>query len=270
MFKGGPAEMKTALGWVDYAPGAEDRIAGHLSSLGLEVCPYSIDVDDYRRYVRTAGYEREWSAYYPSNRAEKALEHYLAALLLELGPGDRYIDVGSEASVAPDIYERMFGVEAYRQDRAYAAKLAGRKIGGDAANMPVSAEFATKMALHCSFEHFEGASDIGFIREAERVLRPGGAVCIVPLYVAEEYAIQTDPRIAAFTDVMFETDATVYYAKDWGNRHGRFYDPAHLLSRIAANRGKLLLRVYHIVNAGDVDPSCYVRFALLIRKSRDG
>ena len=92
------------------------------------------------------------------------------------------------------------------------------------------------MALHCSFEHFEGRSDIGFIREAERVLRPGGAVCVVPLYLSEEYAIQTDPDVAAPAGVVFEDDATVYCAR------------------------------YQITNAAQVGPSCYVRFALLMQK----
>ena len=164
----------------------------------------------------------------------------------------------------PQIYGKLFGMRAYRQDIAYPAGLRGDTIGGDAAHMPVPDGFATRMCLHCSFEHFEGESDAGFVREAERVLRPGGALCVVPLYLAEEYAIQTDPEMAA--GVRFEPDAIVYGADGWGNRHGRFYDPEHLVSRVLRRAGAMTLRVYAIGNAPDVDPSCYVRFAMVMSK----
>jgi hypothetical protein len=132
--------------------------------------------------------------------------------------------------------------------------------------LPLPDGFATKLALHCSFEHFEGDSDIGFIREVPRILRPGGSACIVPLYLCEEYAIQTDPEVAVPGRVVFEGDATVYCARGWGNRHGRFYDPAHLASRLRRNAHGLAIEVYRIVDAAQVDASCYVRFAMVLRK----
>ena len=65
------------------------------------------------------------------------------------------------------------------------------KIGGDAASLPVPDGFATKMALHCSLEHFESDSDIRFFQEAHRVLSPGGKLVVVPLYLTERYFILT-------------------------------------------------------------------------------
>jgi hypothetical protein len=139
-------------------------------------------------------------------------------------------------------------------------------IGGDAANMAVPDGFASKMALHCSFEHFENRSDMGFIPEVSRVLKPGGAICILPLYMFDEYAIQTDPAVSIPQEVKFDDDATVYCAYGWGNRHGRFYDPKRLLSRVCNNLNGMKLTVYRIVNAKQVDQSCYVQFAALIQK----
>ncbi len=251
---------------VSYAQGAEDRIICRLAALGLDVQPYEIDIADHRRYVAAARYLEDFPNYYGFNRPEKSLEHYLAAKLLELRAQDVYIDVASEHSPAPDIYRRLFGVKAYRQDLAYSPGVHRDRIGGDAALMPVSDGFATKMALHCSFEHFEGESDVGFIRETGRILAPGGAVCVVPLYLFEEYAIQADPEVAVPAGVAFEDDATVYCARGWGNRHGRFYDPEHLAARVLRNAGGMALEIYRITNAEQVDPSCYVRFAMVIRK----
>ena len=99
------------------------------------------------------------------------------------------------------------------------------------------------------------------------MLRPGGAVCIVPLYLSEENAIQTDPEVAVPAGVIFEGDATVYGARGWGNRYGRFCDPEHLAARILANVRGLTVKIYRIINATEVDASCYVRFAMLIEKS---
>src|SRR5262245_20357647 len=206
-----------------YSDGSEERIVARVRALGIDVRPFVIDVVDYARYVAAARYQEDFPDYYAFNRSEKSLEHYLAATLLRLGPPDVYVDVASEHSPAPDIYRRLFGVTAYRQDLAYAPGLQGDMIGGDAASMPVPDGFSTRMALHCSFEHFEEDADIRFVREARRVLRRGGAVCVVPLYLAEEYAIQTDPEVAVPARIDFEADATVYCARGWGNRHGRFY-----------------------------------------------
>lgn len=254
-------------GWVLYGPGSEDRLAERLRSVGFDVQPYEVDVADYRRYFAAARYVEAFPDYYASFRAEKSLEHYLAARLLDLDGQDVYIDIASQHSPAPDIYRRLFGVTAYRQDLAYPSGLDEDRIGGDAARLPVPDGFATKMALHCSFEHFEGESDIGFVREARRVLRPGGAVCIVPLYLCEENAIQADPEVAVPAGVVFDRDATVYGARGWGNRYGRFCDPEHLAARILANVHGLTVKIYRIVNATEVDAACYVRFAMLIERS---
>lgn len=254
-------------GGVAYASGSEDRIVQRLRLLGLEVSDYEIDVADYRRYFDAARYTADFPQYYSSNISEKSLEHYLAVKLLQLNERDVYIDIASEHSPAPEIYRRLFRARTYRQDLAYPSGLHGDMIGGDAARMPVPDGFATKMALHCSFEHFEGNSDTGFIREAARVLRPGGAVCIIPLYLFEEYAIQTDPVTALSTGVVFEDDAVVYCAKGWNNRYGRFYDPEHLVSRLCMSLSDLTVKIYRFLNVEQVDSSCYVRFAMLIGKS---
>ena len=54
----------------------------------------------------------------------------------------------------------------------------------------------------------------------------------MPLYLHTHYAIQTDPLAMGINRVSFERDAVVMAVQMWGNRHGRYYDPAHLSSRI--------------------------------------
>ncbi|MEA5448426.1 methyltransferase domain-containing protein [Leptolyngbya sp. CCNP1308] len=242
------------------------EISQRLRSLEISVKELSLDKTDYQIYFRSARYIEDFPAYYSFNLPEKSLEHYIAAKLLQLNAEDTYIDIASEGSPVPEIYHNLFGSKTYRQDLAYPTGLHGNKIGGNAAHMPIPDNFASKMALHCSFEHFEQNADIGFVREAARVLRPGGKICIVPLYLALQYSIQTDPVIAVPQNVSFENDAIIHAAVGWGNRHGRFYDPDHLVSRISENLNGLSLTVYHILNAKSIDSSCYVQFAAILEK----
>jgi predicted SAM-dependent methyltransferase len=126
--------------------------------------------------------------------------------------------------------------------------------------------FASKLGLHCSYEHFEGDADVRFARSLRRVLRPGGRVCIVPLYLYDTYAIQTDPQVSAPAGVRFEEDAVLYLDSSWQNRHGRFYDARHLAARVRDQLGDLTMTIYRIENAREIDASCYAEFAALIEK----
>lgn len=256
-------------GGIQYRAGVLDQITRQLRQLGLEITEYTIDVSAYRAYFRAADYKGIYPQYYTFALAEKSLEHFVAAQLLSLQPEDVYIDIASEGSPVPEIYHRLYGCKTYRQDLSYPAGWNGELIGGDAASMPIPDAFADKMALHCSFEHFEGDSDIRFIHEIKRVLKPGGRVCFVPLYLFDRYAIQTDPKVAVPARVQFEADATVYCHPTWANRHGRFYDPAHFVTRIYNNLSGLKVTLYRILNAREADSSCYAEFAMVIVKPLD-
>ncbi len=240
-----------------------------LRQAGLGPLDYQLDLEDYRAYLRAAGYNR-FPGYYRGGRSRdfpsKAVQHYLAARLLALESGDTYIDVASADSPTPEIYRSIYGCRAYRQDLAYPEGVHGDRIGGSAVAMPVADGFATKLGLHCSFEHFEGAADIEFIREAARVLKPGGKVCIIPLYLYPTYTIVTDPVALPRTGIAFEPDAVLYCWKGYGNRHGRLYSVAKLVSRIAKNLHGMTLTLYFLSNRQRIAPNCNVRFVALLEK----
>jgi hypothetical protein len=153
---------------------AHEEVVRGLRQSGFDLHDINIDASDFDDYLRRADYPR-YSHYYAGGSAplfrEKALEHYLAASLLDLSPDDLLIDIAAGISPAADIYHRM--------------------------------------ALHCSFEHFEGDADIRFLQEARRVLRSGGRVCILPLYLSTEYQNLTDPVVLPKGDLPFEPGAVV-------------------------------------------------------------
>jgi len=228
----------------------------------LSIQPLSIDLPSFQKYVADAEYEQRYPGYYAGNLPEKSLEHYVALHLLDLRPDEVFIDLASEHSPVPEIFARLTGARAYSQDIMYPDGIHDRRIGGDACSMPVPDGFAHKAALTCSLEHFETDGDIRLFSELFRVLRPGGRVVVVPFYLFTEPALQTDPELSVPAGVEFDPECTVYCAKGWGNRHGRFYSPASFQERIAGRMaGKFRFEVVHLANATQVDPTIYARFA---------
>lgn len=240
----------------------EVRALGH--DCGMHVIDYDIDIRAFRSYVEAAGYRDQYASYYSGNQEEKALEHFIALSLLDLERGDVFVDIASEHSPVSEIYARLTGADTWSQDIMYPDGINGRRIGGDASAMPVPDGFASAASLTCSLEHFEEDGDSRLFAELARVLRPDGAVCVVPFYVNVEHVIQTDPTIGIPANVLFDPGAPVYCAEGWGNRHARFYSPQSFMTRVATPLAdQFRFDFYFLRNAADVHPSIYARFAFV-------
>lgn len=252
-------------GWV-----VDEHLSDELATLGVEVVPYRIDPAAFRRYVRESGYEAMgyWAAGGQRAAVEKYLEHFVSLELLAIEPGDVVVDVASCTSPWPELVHQRFGCRVYRQDLSYPDGVDGDRIGGDAAAMPVDDGFADKLALHCSFEHFEEDRDSRFLREAGRVLRPGGRLCILPLYTNRVYSIQTDLEAWSEREPRLDPTARTHLAEDWGEVHGRFYDPRRFAERVIEHLGDLRLTLFRVENATEIDPACYLRLAAVLSKPR--
>ncbi|MDI3545098.1 MAG: hypothetical protein PWQ96_2399 [Clostridia bacterium] len=150
-----------------------EKIGNDFASAGLAVLPYTIDVPDFHNWLREANFPEDYRNSYGDVFIEKALEHYVGAKLLELHKNDVLIDVAAAHSPWFEIAERMYGCTAYALDLIFPQGINGKKIGADATAMPLPDGFATKIALHCAYEMFEGDADIRLLSEAYRVLTGG-------------------------------------------------------------------------------------------------
>jgi Methyltransferase domain len=225
---------------------------------------YDTSTVGFRSYFAAAGYETLYPEYYRGNQIEKALEHFIALELLQVTPADVFIDIASEHSPLADIYTGLTGARTFSQDIMYGDGIIGNRIGGDACAMPVPDGFASKACLTCSLEHFEGNADTRLFVELSRVLRPGGAVCVVPFYINAEAVTQTDPTVSVPAGVMFDPGVPIYCAEGWGNRHGRFYSPESFVTRIMRPLDKAFqFQFVVLTNPTAIHQSIYARFAFV-------
>ncbi|GAP96404.1 class I SAM-dependent methyltransferase [Leptolyngbya sp. NIES-2104] len=258
--RSGRSVVDQAVGNTD--PAVVETVIKLGEQVGIHFEELSIDIDHYKQYFDQAEYAKRYPEYYRGNQPEKTLEHYICYSLFGLGSDDVFVDLASEHSPVPEIFGRLSGAVSYSQDIMYPAGINGNQIGGDACSMPIPDGFATKAALTCSLEHFEQDADTRLFQELARVLKPGGMVCVVPFYVFDREAVQTDPTISVPAKVPFDPNATIYCASGWGNRHGRFYSPETFVQRIIRPvQDQFQFRFFYLSNASEIDPSIYARFA---------
>ncbi len=233
-----------------------DRVLAGLEQHSIPAEPYHVDWPGFKAFQReNSGRFGRWE-----KSIEKQLEYFISERLLEITSTDTVMDVGSWFSTYPDIISAKYHCKVYAQDLAYPEGIHDEKIGGDASRLPLPDNSISKVALHCTYEHFEGESDSRFIREAGRVLTPGGRLVIVPLYIHQHYTIWTDPSLFDSSRIPVDEGATTYKNLGWNNRFGRHNSPESLQQRVARHAEEVDFKVLVIENVADLDPACYVRF----------
>lgn len=201
---------------------------------------------------------------------EKALEHYVSFLLLDLPPGGTVVDVGSCRSVVPGLLRRIFRVRCFEQDLEYPAGVNGDRIGSNADAIPLPAGSVDGMTLHCTFEHFEQQADTGFVQECARLLKPGGRTVILPLYLNRNHCNVTGETDEKKRET-FGWDAEAEHfcvIPEWQNRFGRHYSAEAFLQRVhgpakAAGLQPRLIRVQHW---DSIHPLLWLRWVLVLEQ----
>jgi Methyltransferase domain len=253
-----------------HPPMFSEQILAALSSLDVEVRPYRIDPAALQEHVSAIGYPRNYAAGPMKDggaHEQKMLEYFVSLELLTIGSCDVVIDIASEWSLFPSAVRKLTGATVYRQDLIYSPGISGDRIGGNAAAMPVPDDFADKLVLHNSFEHFEGTADIDFISEAWRILKPGGSLCIAPINLSDRHCIITDPLVNR-RGIEWDDGAEVIELLWFHNRFGRFYDASTLQRRLLAPAAQVGFEttIHHVINVKDVNPYAYLHFVLIMHK----
>ena len=227
-------------------------VAKEFRNLGIPVVNETINIKNFQNWMLE--YSEVVANYAKHNevKIEKIIEHYLVFEYLNIRKKDVYIDIAACNSPFSKIL-RKHDIDAFEQDLIYTTNINNYKIGGDASSLPISENFADVLSLQCAFECFQGNSDIGFIKESSRVLKKGGRLGIIPLYVDEEYFIKTGPKFDK-RNVKVDKEAKWIWRDDLylSEPFSRHYSPESFKNRVYDNLIGMKGEILYFTNLNEI------------------
>ncbi len=201
---------------------------------GIDMRTRDVSVREVEAFAECFDYPRY---YYAANRRLRyALWHMVGFELCGLTRDSVVIDAGAQAGIWSRLARKRFGCQVWDVDLRYRSGVHGRLIGSTVAAIPLPDACATHVVSFCAFNCFEGEADTDLVREATRLLAPGGKLVIVPLCIADDHVNFYDPRIVP-EGPTFDPAARRVPRPGWRNRFGRWYDEEALRRRICDHAG---------------------------------
>jgi hypothetical protein len=204
---------------------------------------------------------------------EKLLEHYLSFEFLDLinySKSDIYVDVAACSSPWAKILREKFDLNAFAIDLANDGKLYQNLyyyMIQNATNTSFEDNSIQGLSLHCAFEMFMADDDIKFIQEVYRILKVGGKLVILPLYMHTHYCSYVSPE--SFSKGYSDEGAKEYIQPNMtGIISSRKYDPINLKSRILDKITELGMtyRVIILKNKDSFGLGVYCHFILEVTR----
>ena len=228
-----------------------------IESLGLATSTHRLTGGEYDELLSVPAAKPFLSYGYPHS---KALEYLTSMSLGVLKEGEVLLDAagGGDAEFVRVARQYLpFSIVAYSQD----AQLDGtdrdgiRFVGGSIDAVPLPDSSVDLITCHHSFEHFRGDIDIGFVREACRLMRHGGGrTVITPIFLTNRYAEIWNRR----PDQHFDRTATQFVDRTaafagWGPYEGfaRTYDVDAFCRRVIAELSNDVTASIHLVTLDD-------------------
>ncbi|MFB1490575.1 MULTISPECIES: methyltransferase domain-containing protein [unclassified Thiocapsa] len=227
-----------------------------LQAFGVTVEDYRVDPESFARFKAEKPFPEDYHGGQTGGVwDEKLLEHFIAARLLGLddyGTDDMYVDVAACHSPWARYLREVRGLNAWAIDLAVGQKFRNLPYyRSENATTTTFADASVRGAsLHCAFEMFAGDDDIEFMREAARILAPGGKVVVVPLYLHTHYCSYSTSEY-----VRMDT---------WGVPSSRKYDAQALVRRVLdpAIEAGLSYRLRALRNKEELGMNVYCHFIL--------
>lgn len=209
----------------------------------VRVVETAITRDDLVQFQKKMDYPRFY--YVAERRIRYSLWHHVGTELCGLDSSSVVIDVGAQAGLWGSMIRRRFGCQVFDLDLEYKPGIHGWRIGAPASAMLLKSGSVSHVVSFCAFNCFEGDDDTAMIREAGRLLKPGGRLIIVPLCIGDEYVNLYDPRFIAGVERLDE-GARPAALMGWGNGFGRWYDRQAFESRILSHARDFDIEIHRV------------------------
>ena len=250
------------------------EIEGELTNINEILEDYNPSADEFFLF--------ESKGYFPMNYHggvkgpvwhEKLLEHWIAAEKLGIenyDSNDIYLDIAAGTSPWAKILRDHFQVSSYAIDLGNISvkyRSLPYYIQENATATRFADESVSGASLQCAFEMFTHDDDVNLIKEISRLLKPGGKLIILPLYLHTHYCAFSSPN--CYGKGYSDKSAKEYVYHDWdGIPSARFYDAQTLKSRILETIVKLGMKYKILVlrNKKDFGDGVYCHFILEVTK----
>lgn len=240
-------------------------VCGFDLSNNIEFLNINIGSDDIRKILSLDCLSKYRKKEYPHT---KILEYLTSINLLSLENGDILLDAAGGRSVEYPICASFFSSKSLNficQDSLPINKknihefLNIKFVEGSIDNISIEDSSINAISCHHSFEHFQGDLDKKFLLEAQRVLKPGGRLVIVPFFLTNIHAEIWNRRPTE------PPDSSAEIIKDWsaafpgwGPYEGfaRTYDSNAFKSRLldSLDKDRFKVEIHRVYYEGEPCP----------------
>jgi len=249
------------------------QIERRFADAGIKIIDFEPSVEAFHEFKESMILPAEYHAEDLSNvRDEKLLEHWIAAEKLNLwdfSPNDVYVDVAACGSPWAKVLREKFNLRAFAIDLEIPDEFSDLDFyrEEDATRTQFADSSVKGISLQCAFEMFMQDDDRNLISECSRILKPGGKVIILPLYMHTHYCAYSTPEY--FGKGHSDPAAEEYVRTDcWGVPSSRKYDVGTLMERVLSviEGAGLTYAIHALRNKAQLGNGIYCHFVLEIEK----
>lgn len=232
------------------------------------------NIDRFNTFEAFLGFEKHYHKGMNRRYKRKLLEYYYVSELLNIFSKDAsfyYVDVGACGSPFVKTIREKTEVQAFAIDleKGPYNKLDYYQIQ-DATQMTFANNSIDAISIQSAFEMFMGDADSRAIKEFSRVLKKGGRILILPLYMHTKFLSTVSPNFYGKGNA--DEGALECIRTDcWnGVPLGRFYNVSALEKRVIriAEENGLTTKVYSLPNeAVEKDGFVYLKFIMELTKN---
>jgi len=148
------------------------------AKLGCQISVLNLKFFPYKKWVKS--FFSDYRQIHKHILRKKLIELYTTYVLLDIRKDNEYLDAaGGRFTYADKIDCQRSFLQDIRVPKDMITTIGNKVklISSSAARIPLNSQSIDSISCHHSFDHFQGDTDILFIKEVQRLLKRGGEMC---------------------------------------------------------------------------------------------